>query len=99
MLQADAGTRDILQRYRTAKEILEASEKRVEELKQLLQESIGSAEGIEAEGIGRVLWRVSKGRTSTDWEAIARRLGATEDLIKEFTRQGNGFRTFRASFK
>ncbi len=99
LLAADDAQRSLLDEYRSARQIADDAEKRVEELKQSLQTVIGSAEGIEAAGLGKVTWRICKGRQSIDWEAIARKLGANDDMIQEFTRQGNGYRRFLASFK
>mgnify|MGYP000149067445 CR=1 FL=1 len=46
-------------------------------------------------GVGAVTWRQSKGRQTTDWESVAKDLGATPEQIAARTAEKPGPRTFR----
>lgn len=68
-----------------------------------LKSSIGSAEGIKADGIGKVSWRATKDRTAVDWEAVALDAMSGFDpemarmLIAARTKTTPGPRVFRAT--
>jgi hypothetical protein len=68
----------------------EAEERAKNRIKSLL----GDAEGCKADW-GSVYFRRSKGRTRTDWAAIARERGATDEDIARHTSVGIGARTLR----
>lgn len=44
-------------------------------------------------------WREAKGRSRTDWEALARHLGATHDQIAEYTNTEPGYRRLYVKLK
>jgi putative phage-type endonuclease len=47
----------------------------------------------------KALWTNVKGQSVTDWEAIARELGATEEMVQRHTSLTAGHRQFRPYFK
>lgn len=61
----------------------------------LLRESIGEDEGIEEKGLYKVSWKSQRGRTTTDWEAVARTFCPPADLISQHTATGAPMRVFR----
>lgn len=98
MLGASKKEADLALNYfetRRQRELLETEEKL---LRQQLEAVIGEADGLEGDDF-RITWRRQKGKTKTDWEAIARELGAPEDLIQKFTTIGAGFRRFLPTMK
>lgn len=96
--EADAATAELIEQYRAARLAREAAESSEEALKQRIQEAIGDDDGITCP-LGKVTWRLAKGRRVTDWQALARELGATDEQIAEHTRESEGSRRFLASFK
>lgn len=89
------GEIDLVTAYRAARRSREASERLEEEIKAKLCASIGEAEGIAGEW-GRITWKSAKGSRRTDWEALARFLGATEQQIAQHTTETAGSRRFLA---
>jgi putative phage-type endonuclease len=80
---------------------LSAAEKAAAEAKKplatALQLAIGDGRGLLADGVGRATWSNVKGKTETDWKAIALAAGATPDLINQHTTIKSGYRMFRVS--
>lgn len=61
----------------------------------LICAAMGDAETLAApDGTALVSWKSAKGRDRTDWEAIARALGATDELIAAHTVAAPGARRF-----
>lgn len=67
-------------------------------MEDLLKTQIADCEGLYGEGF-RLSWKPVKAREKTDWEGIARTLGATPDLIAKFTARGESYRRFLLSIK
>ena len=61
--------------------------------KALLQEFLGERPGIRG-GDWKVLWKCPKDRETTDWQSIAIAAGASEELIKQFTKRVPSTRRF-----
>lgn len=70
-------------------------EQREEELKNILRNSIGDDAGIDCGEYGKVSYRLGKGRTSIDTEALKDNF---PDIVKQCTRIGNPTRTLRPTF-
>jgi putative phage-type endonuclease len=64
-------------------------------LVQQVKEFLGEAHGVEVPGVGKATWGAVKGRTTVDWEAMAKHLGATEQHEAQFLKTGKGHRSFR----
>ena len=60
------------------RDLLDEQEAQAEALKLELCQLIADSDGIEAPGIGRVTWKLSKDSTGVDWEKLA------IDLAKEY---------------
>jgi len=82
---------DALRQARDQRKALEAAEA---EARAALEEIIGPAAGLDAGAAGRVTWKATKGSARVDWEAIARDLGATPEVIAKFTTTTPGSRRF-----
>lgn len=95
MITPDAALVDLVRRLSLVEIAHTDAEKELELLQQQIKERIGSAYGVEVPGIGKCTWSNVKGRTSIDWQAIAKKLGATEEHEAQFTKTGNGHRSFR----
>lgn len=77
---------------------LKELESRESGLKARLMEAIGEHQGTVGTW-GKVLWGNAKGKRSTDWEALAKHLGATSTDMEKFTKEGNPYRVFRPYWK
>lgn len=76
------------------REVKAAAKRAAEEDKlasNLLRQFIGEAAGIE----GLATWKANKPSTVTDWEALARSVGATSEQIAKFTSSKPGARVLR----
>jgi hypothetical protein len=78
------------------RESLKTGETRKEALETLIKNQIQDADGIKG-AFGKATWKQQKGRTSTDWKAIAEEVGIEEEVIGKHTRAGSPFRVFRFS--
>lgn len=96
--EADAATAELIEQYRAARQTREQAESTEEILKQQLQAAIGDDDGIVCL-IGRITWKLAKGRRVTDWQALAAEMGATEEQISKYTRESAGSRRFLATWK
>lgn len=98
IIRADGATEDLLAEYRAARAMRESAEAQEELCKQRLQSVIGDADGIESPVVGKVYWRRSKDRVSTDWKAVAQELSAPTAIVEKHTTTKPGPRVFRPYF-
>lgn len=84
----------LLERWREASAIAAAANKAKDELAAQVKDAIRDAAGIETDG-GAALWTPNADKDVTDWEAVARELGATPDLIGKHTTIKPGARVLR----
>lgn len=94
VVKADARANELLWDLSFHRGTKKQSEEAEERVKIELQQIIGTNKGIDGEA-GRALWSPTKGRTTTDWKALAVELGATPEQIARFTTVGPETRTFR----
>lgn len=86
-----------LARLRDAAKACDAAEAARDEARTEVQRLM-TEQGIDeaaVAGVGSVTWRQSKGRQTTDWESVAKDLGATPEQIAARTAEKPGPRTFR----
>ena len=93
--QASDEVADAVKRYLDA----QASEKAAKEIAASLRGDICAAMGdaeilVDAAGRPLVTWKSAKDSAKTDWEGLARRLGATPEQIAEATQTTPGARRF-----
>ncbi len=76
-----------------------AAEADFERIGNVLRESIGEAEAIELKGLAKLSWKSQRGRTTTDWQAIARAVcpEIPGEIVSAHTSTGNSTRVFRPS--
>lgn len=98
MLEANAEVEETLKRLALATQMASTAEKMKEEAQVALMAQIGDKSGTIGE-TGRVSWRHQKGRTTVDWQGIAKSLGAelpsNADLVSRHTKVGDPIRVFR----
>ncbi len=99
LMKADGDTQIAMAaaQAKDAEENIRAHARRLEEAKNILKMRIGSARGIEG-GFGRITWSNNKDSERTDWEAVAKAAGATDELIRSHTINKPGPRVFRANW-
>lgn len=94
LLEADATTAVLIREVIETRESAKLAEERFEISKQNLQQVIGDASGIKADGVGKVSWKRANGVLKTDWQAIATELGADDALVSKHSRSVPGSRRF-----
>lgn len=100
IVPATPDTEEALGRLATVREHLKALEAEKLDMETAIKAAIGGAKGIEG-AAGRAVWSQVKGRTTIDWEAVARSLAVfsgEENLrqyIAEYTTTGQPTRQFR----
>ena len=73
-----------------------AIEEEKERCETIVKAAIGDTDGLEWVN-GKVTWKATKDSAKVDWEAVARHLGATPELVKEYTREKPGSRRLLVS--
>lgn len=91
----DSDEEQIIYQYAAADQLFKKMKKDREAKANLVKEWLGDRSGVLCDA-GKIYWRNNKGGTKTDWEAMARELGATDQDIQKFTRQTKGARPFKA---
>lgn len=84
MLTADCDVESLAIEYAKAKEAFGHAEAAVDELGNRMRQIIGDAEGISG-AAWKATWKAPKAAERVDWEAVARELGASDALIKQYT--------------
>lgn len=82
--------------YIAARERAAAAEEAKKAASAALRQKLADAEGAKGRG-WKVTHKFQAGGLATDWEALAKHLGATEDHEQQFTREKPGYRVLRAS--
>lgn len=98
MRSATAEEMDLLRRLAAARAKAQAANEEKELLEAMVKQAIGDAEGISA-SFGRVTWKKNKDSRKVNWEAVARELGASDDLIEKHTTTKPGPRVLRCKFE
>lgn len=94
----------LMRQVAAAQDIVAGQQAIVDEGKNRLKLEIGDRKGL-VTPVGKALWNNVKGRTTTNWEALARELLAAssaevqQQLIARHTTTGAGSRQFRLTFK
>ena len=79
---------------RDAEKVVDAATNAYESAVTRMKAMIADAEGVEADGLGRVTWRKAKDAPRTDWKAVAAALAPTPELIAANTTTTAGSRRF-----
>ena len=92
LIQATPALEQTLETLAKIRDHIAELEGQKEALEQVVKAAIGNASGIRWSG-GTVTWKWEN-RRQVDWQGLARKLGATEDLVAEFTKL-QGLRVLR----
>jgi len=93
-LDADDDARDLIAALDVWRQREKYAAAQYSELRAKLCDVIGDNRGIKADGVGRVTWARSKGRVTTNWEALARGFNPSDDAIARHTTTTAGGRRF-----
>ncbi len=94
-VEADGKAVAAVAEYRAAKEQLDELKKLVEQARGDIVAAMGDAETLTGpDGRALCTWKTGKDTSRTDWEALARELGATEEQIAAHTETVPGARRF-----
>lgn len=94
MLEAEGGAADLLREVVVRHAERKAAEEAFEVARQSLCAVIADADGIALPGVGKVSWKRANGSLKTDWEAVARELGAPDDVVMKHSKSVPGSRRF-----
>lgn len=83
----------LIARFAKARIAREKAELEEETAKNALKALIGEAEGMKGTN-GCITWKAAKGSLKTDWEALAKELNPSEDLVQKHSRITQGSRRF-----
>lgn len=93
MLTAEESSDDLARQLSGVRKQLDELKQRERIIVNALCETIGGSDGIQ--GLDwTATWKPTRARTKTDWEAVAKSLGAGEELIRKHSRQGKSTRRF-----
>lgn len=93
LIRAEAVHEEVARGYAAARERLAAAEEEEALFGNMMRELIGDAEGVTGDG-WKASWKAPKPGIKTDWEAVARELGATSDVITKHTSPKQNSRRF-----
>jgi predicted phage-related endonuclease len=93
---ADNAALDYLKNLRFAREYARKAEERLVAAENDVKAIIQDCDGLEAP-MAKVSWKFNKESEKVDWKAVAMKLGATPELIKQHTEVRPGARVFRVS--
>ena len=94
MLEADGPAADMVREVVALHAAQKAAENAFEVAKQNLCAVIADADGIALPGVGKATWKRANGSLKTDWEAVARELGAPDDVVIKHSKSVPGSRRF-----
>tara|TARA_R100000008_G_scaffold66037_1_gene43027 strand:- start:2565 stop:3509 length:945 start_codon:yes stop_codon:yes gene_type:complete len=104
IVEPSAKAKALVEQYRDTKlkaaQYKDAVDHIARQIKTELEDSSGF-EGFELEdgSTAKVSWKKAKGSKRVDWQAVARAMGATPEVIAENTKESRGGRRFRVTLK
>lgn len=98
IIRADEKGEELIDTLQKAFIVKAAADENFEAAKANVQAHMGDASILEHDG-GRISWKKSKDSRRTDWQKLARSLGATDDQIAEHSKPQPGSRRFLHGFK
>lgn len=93
LITAESVHEEVARGYAAARERLAAAEEQEALFGNMLRELIGDAEGVAGAG-WKATWKAPKAGLVTDWEAVARELGASADVVARYTKPKKVSRRF-----
>jgi putative phage-type endonuclease len=86
----------LMEELRHARMLVRISEERLLRSENEIKQLIGDADGVEC-SFARISWKFNRESEKVDWKAVAMKLGATPELIKQHSEVRPGARVFRVS--
>lgn len=90
---------DLAHRLAKARAATAAAEREQAEAENLLKSAIGEAEGLDLGPFGKITWKATKPRETTDWKAVAAEANIPAEVITRHTKTGEANRRFLPTFK
>lgn len=90
---------ELARRLAAARAATAAAEREQAEAENLLKSAIGEAEGLDLGDLGKITWKASKPRETTDWKAVAAEANIPAELIARHTKTGEASRRFLPTLK
>lgn len=90
---------DLARRLAAARAATAAAEREHTEVENLLKAAIGEAEGLDLGDLGKITWKATKPRETTDWKAVAAEANLPAELIARHTKTGEASRRFLPTLK
>ncbi len=90
---------NLARRLAAARAATAAAEREQTEAENMLKAAIGDAEGIDLGDLGKITWKATKPRETTDWKAIAAEAHIPAELIARHTKTGEASRRFLPTLK
>lgn len=91
--------RELARRLATARAATAAAEREQAEAENLLKAAIGEAEGLDLGDLGKITWKATKPRETTDWKAVVAEASIPAELIARHTKTGEASRRFLPTIK
>lgn len=95
LVPADETAAELLAEYAVVHTQIDRLTQRKQEIQAALMPVIGDAYGVEADGVGKMLWFNVKGKAITDHAAIVREANVPDEVIQRHTRIGAPSRQMR----
>jgi predicted phage-related endonuclease len=93
VIQAEGKVSDWVDQLLGLKAAIKKMEQDKKSIENRIKEVIGDRYGVQGPG-WRATWGEVKGRAKTDWESLAKELGASRSDIEKYTSIGAGYRRF-----
>lgn len=90
---------DLARRLAAARAATAAAEREQTEVENLLKAAIGEAEGLDLGDLGKITWKATKPRETTDWKTLAAEANLPAELIARHTKTGESSRRFLPTLK
>ena len=90
----DTETLEIVNRLKALRAEAKDLDSQIDELTERLKLQIGKHSGLALEGRPLITWKAARPSKRTDWQALAKHLGADDALISQFTTEKPGSRRF-----
>lgn len=99
LAEATAEEEAVMEAVIEAKRKADEAAKNFEIEKARAQAIIGDRDGIYSERLGKITWKCSKDRETTDWRGIVSEIGCSDDIRAKYTTSKPGSRVFLLSAK
>lgn len=95
LLDANEEQAALMREYRMVADELAATEEKEKKLRHAIQSWIKDGKGIQAKGLGKITWGMTKGRATIDLKELKAK---APDVYEEFVKEGKPYRVFRKTW-